>query len=95
MGAEQLVAGAAGQREIADRENVRRRIAGLGVPAAIAEGVELLDITEVEPGLPLHPGAQADLERAVRARGERAKGKRVPFARSRLRPGRTTRMCGC
>ena len=81
MGAEQLFAGAAGQSEIADRENMRGGVARLGVPAAVAESVELLDIAEVEPGLPLHPGAQADLEGAVGARGERAEGKRVPFAR--------------
>ena len=82
MRAEQLLARAAGQSEITDGENVRCRVAGLGVPPAVAESVKLLDITEVEAGLPLHPGAKADLERAVLARGERAEGQRVPFARA-------------
>ena len=76
MRAEQLIARATRQREIADRE--RMRSAGLGVPAPVAECVELFHITEREPGLPLHPFAQADLERTVRARGEWAERKRVP-----------------
>src|SRR4029077_11667659 len=73
--------GAPGQSEIADREDMRGGVAGLGVAAAGAESVELLDIAEVEPGLLLHPGAQADFEGAVGTRGARAEGKRVPFAR--------------
>ena len=80
MRSHQLLAGAAGQREIADRKSMRA--AGLGVAAAVAERIELLDIAEIEPGLPLHPFAQADLEGPVRARREQAEGKRVPCARS-------------
>ncbi len=94
MRPEQLFARAAGEGEIADRQDVRGAIAGLGVTAAVAEGVELLDIAEVEPGLPLDPGAQPDVERAVGARGEGAEGKRVPFAGPPC-PARTTRICGC
>src|SRR5215212_4990033 len=40
--------------------------------AAIAERVELLDITDPQAGLLLHPFAQADLEGAMRPRIERA-----------------------
>ena len=56
--------------------------AGVGRPrvaAAVAEGVELLDIAERSAGLRLDPGAQADLEGAVRQRIERAE--RQPGAR--------------
>src|SRR4029077_15470703 len=49
-GALKLFAGAAGEREIADREDMRGGVAGLGVAAAIAESVELLHIAKVEPG---------------------------------------------
>jgi hypothetical protein len=58
-------------------------IAGLGVPAAIAESIELLDIAEPQSRLLLDPGAQADLEGAVRDRIERAEwesGELVAFA---------------
>ena len=81
MRAEQFVARAARQREIADRERVRP--SRLSVPAPVAERVELLNITEIEPGLSLHPFAQADLQRAMRPRCERAEGQRVPGVRSR------------
>ena len=53
---------------------MRAGIARTRVPAAIAEGVELLDIADAEPGLLLDPGAQSDLERTVRERVERAEG---------------------
>ena len=49
---------------------MRPAVAGAGMPAAVAEGVELLDIADREPGLRLHPGAQADLEGVVRERIE-------------------------
>src|SRR4029453_1326955 len=75
-----LVARAAGQSEIADGKHMRP--AGLGMAPAIAERVELLDIAEIEPGLPLDPFAQADLERAMGAGRERAEGKRVPCTRA-------------
>src|SRR6185295_15516717 len=41
--------------------------------AAVAEGVELLDITNGQPGLGLDPGAQSDFEGAVRKRIEWSK----------------------
>src|SRR5712671_178796 len=47
----------AGERQIADRDRVRPAVAGAGMPAAIAEGAELLDIADRKPGLRLHPGA--------------------------------------
>ena len=50
-------------------------VASLGVPAAIAEGIELLDIAEPQSRLLLDPGAQADLEGAVRDRVEWAERK--------------------
>src|SRR5665648_952456 len=78
MRAHHLLARAARKREIADRE--RMRPAWLRVPPTVAEGVELLHIAELDPGLALHPFAQADLQRPVRARRERAKGQRVPCA---------------
>ena len=57
--------------------------------AAVAERVELLDIADAQAGLRLDPGAQADLEGAVRQRIERAE--RQAGARCRLcrrpRPG--------
>src|SRR5262249_13197652 len=40
------------------------------IPAAIAESVELLDISDGERGLGLDPRAQPDLERAMRVRIE-------------------------
>src|SRR6202011_179366 len=46
-------------------------VAGLGMPAAIAERIELLDIAKPESRLFFYPGAQADLEGAVRHRIER------------------------
>ena len=51
---------------------MRAGVARPRVAAAVAEGVELLDIADVERGLRRHPGAQADLEGAVRQRIERA-----------------------
>ena len=43
--------------------------------AAVAERVELLDVADAQPGLLLDPGAQADLEGAMRQRVERTEGK--------------------
>jgi hypothetical protein len=42
------------------------------VAAAVAEGVKLLDIADIDRGLRRHPIAQADLKGAVRQRIERA-----------------------
>jgi hypothetical protein len=57
--------------QIADRRPcARRRRAGMA--AAVAERVELLDVADAQPGLLLDPGAQADLEGAMRQRVERA-----------------------
>src|ERR1700759_5719201 len=52
-------------------------IARLRMPAAVAESVQLLDIAQPQPGLLLDPGAQADLEGAVRDRVEGAERKAV------------------
>src|SRR5215831_2168485 len=64
--------GTAGERQVADRDHVRPAVAALGVPAAIAERVELLDIADREPGLLPDPAAQPDLEGVMRERIERA-----------------------
>ena len=50
---------------------MRVAAAGAAVAAAVAEGVELLDIAERHAGLFGDPGAQADLEGAVVDRIER------------------------
>ena len=50
-----VVVGGAGQREIADRGDMDVGVAGLRVPAAIAEGVELLDIAEPQARSALPP----------------------------------------
>src|SRR5882672_854107 len=63
------------KREIADRGDMGIGVAGLGVPAAIAERIELLDVTQPQSRLFFHPGAQADLEGAVRNRVEWAERK--------------------
>src|SRR5882757_4684193 len=46
------------QAEIADRDDV---LCGSSGPVTIGESVELFDITERDPGLPLDPGAQPRL----------------------------------
>ncbi len=56
----------AGEREIADRDDVRAGVARMRMAAAVAEGIELFDIADIERGLRRHPFAQADLEGAVR-----------------------------
>ena len=56
------------------------RAARLRMAPPVPERVELLDIAELDAGLPLDPFAQADLERAVRPRRERAEGKGVARA---------------
>ena len=66
--------GYARQRQIADRDHVRF-IGGPGMAAAVAERVKLLDVADPQAGLLLDPGAQADLEGAVRQRVERTEGK--------------------
>src|SRR5690606_14587604 len=60
----------AGEREISDRYHMWIGIAGACVPAAIAEGVELLDIADLQRGLRRHPFAQADFKGPVRERIE-------------------------
>src|SRR5437879_3122257 len=50
-------------------------VAGLGVAASIAEGIELLDIAEPKPRLLFDPCAQPDLEGAMRDRIERTERK--------------------
>src|SRR5882672_2251421 len=66
------VVGRTRKREIADRGDMGIGVAGLRVPAAVAECIELLDVTQPQSRLFFHPGAQADLEGAVRNRVERA-----------------------
>src|SRR4051812_20736550 len=82
MRPEQFLPRTAGESEIADRKNVRCHIAGLGVPASIAKRIKLLDIAEIEPGLLLDPGAEADFQGAVRPGRKRSKGERVPIGRA-------------
>lgn len=55
---------------------MRLAITQLRMAAAIAESVELLDIAERYAGLFADPGAQADVERAMRQRIERARRQR-------------------
>ena len=71
---------------------MRAGVAGARMAAAVAEGVELLDIADGEPGLRLDPGAQADLEGAVRQRIERTE--RQAGAGVALAPSPATRMAG-
>ena len=47
------------------------------MPPAIAEGVELLGVIEIQISLLAHPGPQAALQRAVRLRIEGTEGKGV------------------
>src|SRR5439155_9686812 len=54
----------AGEREITDGNHVRD-VGRACVPPAVAERVKLLHITDAQPGLRLHPFAQADLEGAM------------------------------
>src|SRR5262249_668291 len=58
--------GPAGEREVADRHRMWPLIAQLGVAAAVAERVELLDVADRKAGLRLDPAAQADLEGVMR-----------------------------
>ena len=67
----ELAIDGARQREIADRHHMRAGVVGLRMAAAIAKGVELLDIAEPQARLLLDPGAQADLEGAMAWRIER------------------------
>ena len=63
------------QGEIADGDDVGAFVARRRVPAAVAEGVELLDIAERKAGLLGHEVAQADFQRAVEQRVEAARGR--------------------
>jgi hypothetical protein len=53
---------------------MRARIAELGMAAAIAERVELLDVSKLQASLVGHPASKADLQRAVLERRKRAEG---------------------
>src|SRR5690606_14416014 len=55
-----------------------------GVAALVAEGVELLDVAEFEPGLSGHEGAQRKLERpmSIRVEGAERKAREGPAAAS-------------
>lgn len=64
------------------RRDSRRRPYGAGLvrqllSSAVAEGIELLDIAELQRRLRLHAGAQAGFERAVLLRVEGTEGQRV------------------
>ena len=61
---------------------------------AVAEGVELLDIADVDRGLRRHPVAQADLEGAVRERIERAEGQARPRLALRVGGNQDVRLLG-
>ena len=58
----ELVGAAARQGKIADGNDMRVEVTRLGMPASVAECVELLHIAEWCTGLLRHPGAQPDLE---------------------------------
>src|SRR5262249_52203334 len=64
---------AAGQREIADRKHAQAAVRILIVPAAIAEGVKLLGVAQLQLGLLLDPHAKPAFERAMQMRIEWAK----------------------
>ena len=51
---------------------MRTGVAGLGVASAVAERIKLLDIAQFQARLLGHPGAQANVERAVLQWRERA-----------------------
>ena len=61
---------------------MRVAVAGLGVPAAIAESVKLLRVAERQTSLFGHPGAQADLKRAVGQGIEGTRGQGRVLART-------------
>ena len=56
-------------------------IAGLGMTSAVTEGIELLGIAEVEPGLLAHPSSEPALESAVLQRRERSERQPIGGAR--------------
>ena len=66
------------QAQIAQRDDTCARSAckrgKRRFPPPVSERVELFDIAELKPGLAPDPFAQADLERAVSIRIERAEG---------------------
>ena len=69
------VDGVGGQAQIADRDDPRGAGSDLGpgcVATLVAEGVELLDIAQLEPGLLGDEGPQTQLESAMALRIERA-----------------------
>src|ERR1700731_2764212 len=53
------------QREVGHRDDARALRVFEPVSIAVAEGVELLDVAELEPGLLVHPAAQPAVERAI------------------------------
>ena len=60
---------------------MRPDVAGLGVPSAVTECVELLGVSELQARLPMHPGTQAAFEGAMLQRRERPE--RQPVRRAR------------
>src|SRR5262249_28937391 len=62
-----------------DRDHVRAGVARQRVAAAVAEGVELLDVADPQARLRLDPVAQTDFEGVVRERIEWAERQAVGF----------------
>ena len=74
---EEVVGEIADEHDVEDEPLIRTDprlglVADARMPAAVAEGIELFDIADIERGLRRHPFAQADLECAMRQRIERA-----------------------
>src|SRR3546814_20324003 len=74
----------ANQGEIADGDDARPTGELARVAVTVGEGVELLDIAQVEPRLLLNPTAQARIQRPVVLRLDRAEGQGAPAARPLL-----------
>ena len=79
----------AGQRQIADRNDMRIAVAGAGVSSAIAERIQLLDIAKRRAGLLGDPFAQANFEGAMpdRIETDRREGRRRRPAHPRASSG--------
>ena len=65
---QRLVIGMAGERQIADRDRLRPTAAEAAMHGLLAEGEQLLDITERQAGLGRNPASQTRIEVLVLAR---------------------------
>ena len=72
----------ADERQVGHRERVHPRQGRRAGAVAVAEGVELLHVAEALVRLPLHPGAQAALQRGVL--GDEGTGRQAVAAAGRL-----------